>query len=377
MFKKANVYLCSLLVIGNGSEEEAGEATVTVPQDGSAPDPAHLSAHAIVENPRAFLGLFLSYWGDPKRLPDLSEGRSIDVKKLGFWKNVKCTASLKAHKNLPGLCAKWLHIALDFAIAQNQWPVIFTRGDTTYDMTVTFVHCVWACYCAQMNGSPALDVKSTHKVLVYLMGNVKAIVKSWRRRQYFYASASVFRTVGAELKLWLQPQRDGVLDEAERKKRVKALFRVTDYDGMYKMVGDALVSFIAEKTAPFPGAIASQESFQFVAAWKRGLLYINLVRHVTEIPANNHWFKYGYPHFKENKKMMATYCANDSNILKSSIKFQALPERIVLNTPTKTIRKKRTRDMFELSSPEAIGVARRKIICILSSDSDTDEEHQL
>ena len=81
----------------------------------------------------------------------------------------------------------------------------------------------------------------------------KAIVKSWRRRQYFYTSTSVFRTVGAELKVWLQPQRDGELDEAERKKRVKALFRVTDYDGMYKMVGDALVSFIAEKTAPFPG----------------------------------------------------------------------------------------------------------------------------
>ena len=330
------VYICKFVfnkqtvthVIGDVGEEER-ETTITVPEPSAPVDPEHLSAHAIVNNPRGFLSLFLSYWGDPKRLPDLSEGRPIDIKKLGFWKNIKCTAQLKEHKNLPGLCVKWLHIALDFAISQNQWPVIFTKGDSTFDMTVSFIHCVWVCYCAQMNGSPALDVKSTQKVclqyflsitqshtvhnidsqvLLYLMGNVKALVKSWRRRQYFYASASVVRTVGEELKLWLQPQRDGKLDEDERKKRIKALFRVTDYGDMYKMVRDAIVSFITEKPAPFPGDLTSQENFLFVAAWKRSLLYINLIRHVTGVHANNHWFKYGYPHYKVNKK-------NDGNLL--------------------------------------------------------------
>ena len=204
------------------------------------------------------------------------------------------------------------------------------------------------------------------------MGNVKEVVKSWRRRQYFYASASVFTLVGEPLKLWLKPLVNGVLDEDERRRRVKSLFRVNDHGAMYKLVGNALVNFIEKKHAPFPGALGSQQNFLSVSAWKRALLYINLVRHVTGLHANNHWFKYGYRPYKENKRMMENYCAHDAEIVKRSTRFEALPEKPV-TTPVK-VRKKRTRDQFQLSSPEAVGVPSRKIICVISSDSDTESE---
>ena len=126
----------------------------------------------MVAHPQKYLSMFLQFWGCPERMPDLSENKTVLHDKLGFWKNVKCTASLKPHKNLPGLCAKWTHIALDFAMSQNKWPVIFTKStdsadgeeDCLFDMTVPFSHCVWVCYCAQMNGSPALKSKACQKV---------------------------------------------------------------------------------------------------------------------------------------------------------------------------------------------------------------------
>ena len=131
-----------------------------------AVDPSTLLARLVVEHPGLYLTLFLQHWGHPSRLPDLSEGRTIPLEKLRYWENQKITKALKPHKTLPGLCAKWAHIAMDFAIAQNHIPVIFTKpgSNEVFDMTVPFVHCFWVCYSAQMNGSPALTSKACQKV---------------------------------------------------------------------------------------------------------------------------------------------------------------------------------------------------------------------
>lgn len=360
-----------------------------------------------MEHPQKYLSLFLQYWGHAERMPDLSEHKTVSHDKLGFWKNVKCTSSLKGHKNLPGLCAKWTHIALDFAMSQNKWPVIFTKhsgSDTEelFDMTVPFSHTVWVCYCAQMNGSPALTSKACQKVCVlhflnanlsflyqiclfyhkfvflpnqvlyYLMANVQQVVQAWRRRQYFYGSASVFNDVTKELQEWLEAeQEDGEVDKIEKITRTKALFRVKNFDGLYKLVSNAIVAFMEKKRSPFPGALLSQSHFLNVPAWKRGIVYINMTRHVTATPANRHWHKYGYENYKTNIRMMDAYCRLDSTIVKSGDKFLSMPEDIEVKTPDRRTRKKRTRDSFVLSSPEMQPKV-RKIVCLLSSDSDSD-----
>ena len=126
---------------------------VTVPYDS-------IMARTVIEDPDVHLPPFLDHWVENK--PDTSEGRPPNVSELGFWKSL--CALLKAHTDFPGLCAKWLHIAFDFAIAQNQWPVRFKRNGETYDMVVPFIFTAWVCYCAQMNGSPDLTSKACQKV---------------------------------------------------------------------------------------------------------------------------------------------------------------------------------------------------------------------
>lgn len=206
-----------------------------------------------------------------------------------------------------------------------------------------------------------------NQVLLYLMGNVQQVVQAWRRRQYFYASASVFSDVTKELKEWLEPEKDdGEVDMMEKRIRQKALFKVKDFDGMYRLVSNAIVEFVGKKTSPFPRALLSQSHFLNFPAWKRGIIYINLTRYVTGIPANRHWHKYGYENYKSNIRMMDAYCRLDLTILKSGNLFRAMPENIEMKTPDKRTRKKRTRDSFELSSPEMKPKA-RKIVCLLSS----------
>lgn len=180
----------------------------------------------------------------------------------------------------------------------------------------------------------------------------------------------MFSEVSNELKEWLSPtQDDGEVDKLEKNIRKKALFRVKDHNGLFKLVSNAIVEFMRKKRSPFPGALLSQSHFLNVPAWKRGIVYINLTRYVTGIPANNHWHKYGYENYKANIKMMDAYCQKDSTIIKSGDQFLSMPKDIEVTTPDRRTRKRRTRDSFELSSPE-MQPKSRKIICLLSSDSE-------
>ena len=222
------------------------------------------------------------------------------------------------------------------------------------------------------------------KVLEYMMSNVKSVVKAWRKRMYFYASASLFAIVAQELKIWLHPlvNRDETevvaeddedpVDHEERRKRIKALFKVVDYQGMFQVVGDALLGFIAKKHNPFPNAVKSKESFLAIPPWRRAFTYINMVRYVTEVHANQHWFKYGYPNYKVNRIMFENYCTHDEKIVKASSSFQALRDEAPQFTPTKKKRKRRLREKFELSSPECATKQKRKIVCVLTESSDDD-----
>lgn len=132
------------------------------------PKVQQLIPRVVVSNPKMYLQKFLDFWSRDENLPDLSEGRVPKPEKLQFWKNLKCVAKLHPHCDLPGMCRKWTHIAFDFSISQNQWPVIFhkeSESNQLYDMTVPFILTAWVCYCAQMNGSPALKSKACQKVI--------------------------------------------------------------------------------------------------------------------------------------------------------------------------------------------------------------------
>ena len=142
--------------------------------EGTPDSPAQFLAREVAENPDKFLSKFLEYWGE--HLPDTSEGRPPKLDELMFWKS--CCASLKAHTTFPGMCAKWLHISLDFAIARNAWPVRFRKDLELYDMVTPFTLTVWVCYAAQMNGSPDLTSKAAQKVLLYMLTQPALVVNA-------------------------------------------------------------------------------------------------------------------------------------------------------------------------------------------------------
>lgn len=87
----------------------------------------------VVENPEAYLKDFVSHW--ERTLPDLTDVPAFEPEALSFWvrhhnkKSKKKRRKVKkAHRLLPGVCAKWLNLGVDFAIKNNKWPVKMQVG---------------------------------------------------------------------------------------------------------------------------------------------------------------------------------------------------------------------------------------------------------
>lgn len=218
-------------------------------------------------------------------------------------------------------------------------------------------------------------------MLLYLLTQPGLVVKAWRKRQYFYASATIFRDICGPLKTWLYSGRKK--DEVEKTdpllmRRTVRLRKLKEEDNLFQKVGDTIFSFVKAKRAPFPGAMLSQEHFRAFATWKMAFIFVKLVRELTCTHANKHWNKFGYDNFKLNKLCFGVFCKKADSIWRACPLFLALPPTYTppntdACTPVK--RKQRTRKGFELSSPEGDHKAKRpKTICLLTDSEDEDED---
>ena len=76
-----------------------------------------VSPHVICQFPDKYLSFFLEY--HRTRLPDMSEGKKVIAKDLKYWRGAgSLSAVLSQHSQLPGLCAKWVNLSVDFAMAR-------------------------------------------------------------------------------------------------------------------------------------------------------------------------------------------------------------------------------------------------------------------
>ena len=206
------------------------------------------------------------------------------------------------------------------------------------------------------------------------------VVKAWRKRQYFYASATIFRDICGPLKKWLYSGREQ--DKVEKNdpllmRRTVCLRKLKDEDGLFGLVGDTIISFVKAKRAPFPGAMLSRQHFRAFATWKMAFIFVKLVRELTCTHANKHWNKFGYDNYKLNKLCFGVFCKKADGIWRASPLFLKLeptytpPNAADASTPVK--RKQRTRKRFELSSPEGDHKAKKpKTICLLTDSEDED-----
>ena len=223
------------------------------------------------------------------------------------------------------------------------------------------------------------------QVLLYMLTQPALVVQAWRKRQYFYASATIFREICGPLKKWLYSDRDPdsvAKDDAQLVRRTIRLRKLRDEDGLYGHVGDTIISFVKAKRAPFPGAMLSQQHFLQYATWKMAFIFVKLVRELTCSHANKHWNKFGYENFKLNKQCFGVFCQRAPSIWQASPMFRAMPPTYTPpkkgsdededeTTPKKT--KQRTRKRFELSSPEGDRKAKKSKMSCAFSDSDDDD----
>ena len=94
------------------------------------------------------------------------------------------------------------------------------------------------------------------------------------------------------------------------------------------------------------------------------------------MPANKHWNNFGYENYKFNKKVFNNYCDRDTLIWPKCKLFLSMPKAVVSASSCSTPSKKRTRDSFEVDTPE--GVVEKspvKTICLVTSSSEEESEN--
>ena len=94
------------------------------------------------------------------------------------------------------------------------------------------------------------------------------------------------------------------------------------------------------------------------------------------MPANKHWNNFGYENYKFNKKVFNNYCDRDALIWPKCKLFLSMPKAVVSASSCSTPSKKRTRDSFEVDTPE--GVVEKspvKTICLVTSSSEEESEN--
>ena len=118
----------------NAAAASACHPVITKPVEDIAPE--DLTPKQVLANPEKTLKRFIAYWD--KHKPDLTDGRKYEPEDMLFWlKNAqkigmskKQKAALKRkgqHRIFKGLCSKWLHKAIAFAMKNNKWPVGITH----------------------------------------------------------------------------------------------------------------------------------------------------------------------------------------------------------------------------------------------------------
>ena len=91
----------------------------------------------------------VDYWLD--NMPDLTDLTVLRHTDLKFWSKQRKKDKTKAHRFLKGLKASWTNSSVDFAIAQNKWPVLFEDSDgDTVDLVDEFVLIFWVAYVRHM-----------------------------------------------------------------------------------------------------------------------------------------------------------------------------------------------------------------------------------
>ena len=158
--------------------------------------------------------------------------------------------------------------------------------------------------------------------------------------------------------------QDDMTDAPPSAKR--ALKRLLDVNGLYRILGDTLIHFMKEKHQPFGvNSTRSKEDFWCVPVYKRALFFVFFTRFSLGFKSHKNWRKFLQQDYKFNQRCFKRWSEKEFNILAKSTRLNAMVEEITKPTTRKRISSET--DAFSSDSP-----MKRRFVVRDESTSDSE-----
>ena len=296
-----------------------------------------------------------------KGLPDVTDMPVLTAAMMRFWTKVRKSKDRrkKPHPILDALCAQYTNSSCDFALKMNEWCVQFEdKHGNKVDLVARAMITVWLKYCSLMAGHPMPESNACQMVLKYLTLNRSKFVKCFHNRLYYYSSGSIFASlVDKSLKQWL-------LDEGEEGHT--ALRKLIDHNGLYSIVGDIIISYMVKKRQVFPNATLSKQDFWLIPMFKRGMVFVFLVRFALGYNSHRKWSNFTVTDYKLNVRCFKRWKQHEKLVMAQSVAFNNMPDVCT------DVKKKRSK--YNASSTSTVSDSPRKRVCIVHDDTTSEED---
>ena len=225
-------------------------------------------------------------------------------------------------------------------------------------------------------GHPAADSNACQLVLKYMLVNKKLFTKAYHDRMYYYSSGTKFNMVTGELSQWMDKQQkayDRFMEDPppETTKPFTAkqcLKRLIDQDGLYGLLGDAIIQFMRLKPTAYGSlALMSKQDFWRVKLMKRAMTFVFMLRYLLGYESQKQWTKFSVDDYKLNTRSFKRWCDKDHLIFAESTKYDALPATYV---PPPTAHKRR----YRTSTSEVSEDSPMKRRFVVNDESTSEDE---
>ena len=148
--------------------------------------------------------------------------------------------------------------------------------------------------------------------------------------------------------------------------------QLDNQDGLYPVLGETMISFIATKAQPFPYALCSKKDFWMIPAWKRAMVFVFCLRHMFHMDAMKPCRKFVELDFKFNSREFQRYVRLEKPMIESCKSYQDLPEEDPREGNRRTVKGSKRARPFNLSEVESESPVKRTYV--IDDDSTSDEE---
>ncbi len=212
-----------------------------------------------------------------------------------------------------------------------------------------------------------------------MLMNKDIFTKAFHDRCYAYSSGTKFEEVVVPLKKWLadlenaRKEYDQQVDEGAEPttpppKPKPTYTRLVDHGGLYRLIGDAIMSFIELKPQPYGLlTLKSKEHFNLMPALKTAMTFVFMSRYLLGFEAQRQWKKFSMADYKFNTRMFRRFNTRRGAIFDASTKYQALPD--TYEVPQ--FSRRRARSAAETETMSSDSPMKRRFVV---ADESTDEE---